>query len=191
MNFLQQNCRFGLYTQGRASLCKSFKCGDKDLDEFQVPAKRYTAVIRQSWSVDSGLARTSSLETGLGFAIFFKSSSHFSNLRMYITADTAPRSAPLKKSFAYFLHLPPRIWYISEHEQTFAFKSDFPSIYAEHRLPFDCLRLRGRGWSKEMARMGCLSRLLRNKWMPAPYRSGASTDRDKDWWHKGWFKCSS
>ena len=34
MNFLQQNCRFGFYSQGRASLCKSFKCGDKDLDDF-------------------------------------------------------------------------------------------------------------------------------------------------------------
>ena len=34
MNFLQQNCRFGFYTQGRVSLCKSFKCGDKDLDDF-------------------------------------------------------------------------------------------------------------------------------------------------------------
>lgn len=28
MNFLQQNCRFGFYTQGKATLCKSFKCGD-------------------------------------------------------------------------------------------------------------------------------------------------------------------
>lgn len=34
MNFLQQKCRFGFYTQGRVSLCKSFKCGDKDLDDF-------------------------------------------------------------------------------------------------------------------------------------------------------------
>ena len=34
MNFLQQNCRFEFYSQGRASLCKSFKCGDKDLDDF-------------------------------------------------------------------------------------------------------------------------------------------------------------
>lgn len=34
MNFLQQNCRFGFYTQGKAALCKSFKCGDNDLDDF-------------------------------------------------------------------------------------------------------------------------------------------------------------
>lgn len=34
MNFLQQNCRFGFYTQGKATLCKSFKCGDNDLDDF-------------------------------------------------------------------------------------------------------------------------------------------------------------
>ena len=76
MNFLQQNCRFGFYTQGRASLCKSFKCGDKDLDDFRTtasrkfqvpvrkksrkifPAKRYTAAIQLSWSADSELART-------------------------------------------------------------------------------------------------------------------------------------
>ena len=32
MNFLQQNCRFGFYTQGKAALCKSFKCGDNDLE---------------------------------------------------------------------------------------------------------------------------------------------------------------
>ena len=34
MNFLQQKCRFGFYTQGKAALCKSFKCGDNDLDDF-------------------------------------------------------------------------------------------------------------------------------------------------------------
>ena len=34
MNFLQQNCRFGFYTQGKVTLCKSFKCGDNDLDDF-------------------------------------------------------------------------------------------------------------------------------------------------------------
>ena len=34
MNFLQQNCRFGFYTQSKVSLYNTFKCGDKDLDDF-------------------------------------------------------------------------------------------------------------------------------------------------------------
>lgn len=34
MNFLQQKCRFGFFSQSRAQHSKSFKCGDKDLDDF-------------------------------------------------------------------------------------------------------------------------------------------------------------
>ena len=34
MNFLQQNCRFGFYTQSKVSLYNTFKCGEKDLDDF-------------------------------------------------------------------------------------------------------------------------------------------------------------
>lgn len=34
MNFLQQKCRFSFFSQSRAQHSKSFKCGDKDLDDF-------------------------------------------------------------------------------------------------------------------------------------------------------------
>ena len=34
MDFLQQKCRFGFYTLNRAEQCKTFHCGDKDLDDF-------------------------------------------------------------------------------------------------------------------------------------------------------------
>lgn len=34
MNFLQQKCRFSFFSQSRVQHSKSFKCGDKDLDDF-------------------------------------------------------------------------------------------------------------------------------------------------------------
>ena len=34
MGFLQEKCRFGFFTQQKASECKPFHCGDNDLDEF-------------------------------------------------------------------------------------------------------------------------------------------------------------
>ena len=43
MNFLQQNCRFGFYTQGKAALCKSFKCGDNVSELALIELKKRTS----------------------------------------------------------------------------------------------------------------------------------------------------
>ena len=53
MNFLQQNCRFGFYTQGKAALCKSFKCGD-NVSEL---ALIFRANIRQALEQPSDVFR--------------------------------------------------------------------------------------------------------------------------------------